>query len=370
MQPIEILEVKTKKNLSEFIKFPFDLYSKNQCYIPQLIKNQKEHFSEKNPFLKHADIKLFIARKNKKTVGRIVSIINHRHIEFQNERTGFFGFFEAINDNDAAFSLLDAVSKDQEKNGMAALRGPMNFSTNEECGFMIEGFDKPPMLMTPYNMPYYNDMMKNYGMQKAKDLYAFIYEMENIMPEKIRRVAAIAEQHGITVRPIDKKQFKQEMSFFKEIYNSAWEKNWGFVPLTDSEIEYVGSKLKQLAVPELLLIAEDKGIPVGFLGLLPDFNYVLEKMRGRINPLTIIKAFYYSGKINDLRLMLLGIKAEYRNKGIDAAMFSKGFEEIKKKKYKRVEFSWILEDNIPVIRLVEMIGGKLYKKYRIYEKTL
>lgn len=370
MCPIEIFEVTTKKDFAEFIRFPFDLYSKDPLYVPQLISEQKEHFSEKNPFFKHAKVKFFIAKKNKKTAGRVISIINQRHIEFQNEKAGFFGFFESINDKDVALALLDAVSKEHKTNGMEMIRGPMNFSTNDECGFMTQGFDESPMLMTPYNMPYYNDLMESCGMQKAKDLYAFIYETKDSISEKVHRVAAIAEKRGITVRPINKKKFGQEMTLFKEVYNSAWEKNWGFVPLTDSEIDYLGSKLKQIAIPELTLVAEDKGSPVGFLGLLPDFNYVLKKMHGKINPLTIAKALYYSRKIKDLRLLLLGIKAEYRNKGVDAVLILKGFEEIKRKKHKRVEFSWILEDNIPVIRIVEMIGGKLYKKYRIYEKIL
>ncbi len=226
------------------------------------------------------------------------------------------------------------------------------------------------MLMTPYNPPYYNDMMEKYGLRKAKDLYAFIHGVRDSLPEKILRVAAIAEKRGITVRPVDKKRFQEEMRIFKEIYNSAWEKNWGFIPLTDEELDYLGERLRQIAVPELTLIAEDDGEPVGFMGLLPDFNRVLKHMKGNLNPFTILKALYYSRKITDLRLLLLGIKKDYRNKGVDALLFREGFEGVKKGGYKRVEFSWILEDNIAVQRLVDMIGGRLYKKYRVYEKEI
>ncbi len=330
----------------------------------------KDQFSRKNPFFLHADARYFIARKGNKTVGRVASVMNRRHIEFHREPAGFFGFYESIEDHEICSGLLDAVRDVLKDKGMTLMRGPMNFSTNEECGFLIEGFDEPPMLMTPHNPPYYNNLMEGYGLHKAKDLYAFIHEMRATLPEKVLRVAMIAEKRGISVRPVEKKNFHREMRVFQKIYNSAWERNWGFVPLTNEEIFYLGERLKQIAVPELTLIAEDDGEPVGFLGLLPDFNYVLRHMGGKLNPITLLKALYYSRKITDLRLLLLGIKPEYRNRGVDALLYREGFNGIKKGNYKRLEFSWILEDNIPVQRIVEMVGGTLYKKYRIYEKEI
>jgi hypothetical protein len=367
---VEIIEVKTKKDLDDFIKLPFSLYSKDSLFVPPLIKDMHEKLSDKNPFFHHASVRCFLAKKEGKAVGRIISIINQRHIESHNEKAGFFGFFESENDQEVASVLLDKVSEVLRKGGMEIMRGPMNFSTNEECGFLIEGFNEPPMLMMPYNPPYYNDLMERYGMTKSKDLYAFIYNVQEEIPEKIERVAAIAEKMGIKVRPISKKNFKSEMQAFKDIYNSAWEKNWGFIPLTDGELNYLAIKLKSIVMPELILIAEKDNEPVGFLGLLPDFNYVLKQIKGKINLISIIKALYYSKKIKDLRLLLLGIKKEYRIRGVDALLFREGFKGIKKGSYERVEFSWILEDNIPVQRLVEMMGGRLYKRYRIYEKGL
>lgn len=330
----------------------------------------KEQFSAGNPFFAHAEARYFIARKGRKTVGRVAAVINRRHIEFHKEAAGFFSFFESVDDHDVCSGLLDAVRDALKNKGMTVMRGPMNFSTNEECGFLVEGFDQAPMLMTPHNPPYYSDLMERYGMQKAKDLYAFIHEVRETLPEKVLRVAAIAEKRGVSVRPVDKRRFDEEMRVFQKVYNSAWERNWGFIPLTDEEILYLGERLKQIAVPELTLIAEDNGEPVGFLGLLPDFNHVLRHMKGKLNPLTILKALYYSRKITDLRLLLLGIKGEYRNKGVDALLYREGFDGIKKGNYKRLEFSWILEDNIPVQRIVEMVGGRLYKRYRIYEKAI
>jgi hypothetical protein len=212
--------------------------------------------------------------------------------------------------------------------------------------------------------------MEQQGLQKAKDLYAFIYETKETLPEKVLRVAAIAEKRGITVRPVDKKRFGDEMLVFREVYNEAWEKNWGFIPLTDEEIFYLGERLKQIAVPELTLIAEDKGRPVGFLGMVPDFNVVLKKMNGKINPFSVLKALYYAKKIRDLRILLLGIKKQYRSKGVDALLFREGFKGVRSGGYRRVEFSWILEDNIPMQLIIDMVGGRLYKKYRIYERSL
>lgn len=330
----------------------------------------KEQFSTKNPFFRHAEVRYFVARKGGKTVGRIASIINQRHIDFHKETAGFFGFFESFNDQEVADLLLGAVRGSLKERGMTIMRGPMNFSTNEECGFLVEGFHLHPMLMTPYNPPYYAGLMEGCGMEKAKDLFAFIHDVREHLPEKVLRVAVIAEKRGISIRPIDKKRFNEEMKVFKDVYNSAWEKNWGFIPLTDEELDFAGERLKQIAVPELTLIAEDDGEPVGFMGLLPDFNYVLRQMKGKLNPITVAKALYYSKKITDLRLLLLGIKREYRNKGVDALLVREGFVGVRKGGYKRVEFSWILEDNIAVQRLVEMIGGRLYKRYRIYEKGI
>lgn len=360
-----VVEVKGRR-IKEFIDLPFRLYSKDPFFSPPLKRDLKRDFSEANPFFKHSKVRFFIVKRDGETVGRVVSIINERHIKFHNEKAGFFGFFESINDFSVAKLLLDTVRADLKDNGITIMRGPMNFSTNEECGFLIEGYQYPPFIMTPYNPPYYNDFMERYGMRKAKDLYAFIHEIKDRLPEKILRVAALAEKRGITIRPVNKDRFDSEMLLFKDVYNSAWEMNWGFIPLTDEELYYLGSRLRDIVVPDLTLIAEDNGIPVGFMGLLPDYNQVLRKMKGRLNPLSLAKALYYSKRITDLRLLLLGIKREYRHKGVDALLFREGFKAAKRG-YKRVEFSWILEDNLPVQRLIEMVEARLYKKYRIYE---
>lgn len=367
---IEVLPAGDKKTFKEFLYFPFKLYAKNHLWVPPLLKDIKEQFSARNPFLKHAEVVPFIAKINGDTVGRIAAIYNEAHINFYGERAGFFGFFDCIDENTVARALIEKVKQWVKERDLLLLRGPMNFSSNDEWGLLVEGFDKPPMVMMPYNFPYYQKLFERCGLTKAKDLFAFIIDVPDKLPEKIYRVANIVGKYGIKVRPINIKSFKNEMSVFKSIYNSAWEKNWGFVPMTDEEIGYMAKKLKPIIIPELALIAEYNSEAIGFMMFLPDFNYILKKLKGRLFPLGIFKALWYSRRIKNLRLLLLGIKEGYRKRGVDALLLIEGLKAIKKNGYKRVEFSWILEDNYPVQRIIETVEGKPYKKYRIYETKI
>jgi hypothetical protein len=281
--PLELIEVRSPRQLREFIRLPYSVYPEGNLYVPQLEHELKKEFSpDKNPFFKHARAKYFTVHVDGAPAGRVAAIVNERHNEYHSEKTGFFGFFECVNNQDAANLLLSRVSDELKAEGMLTMRGPISFSTNEECGLLVEGFDKPPMLMTPYNPPYYTDLMENFGLLKVKDLYAYIYELGENLPEKMLRAASFAEKRGVTVRPIRKDNFDTEMMAFKEVYNSAWAENWGFVPLTDEEVGFKGKLLKSIVVPELTLIAEADGETVGFLGLLPDMNRVAQDPgRGR-----------------------------------------------------------------------------------------
>lgn len=357
-------------NLSDFINLPRILHRADPCFVPQLNREMKLHFSRKNPFFEHAEAKYFIALKDGRPAGRIASIIDRTHNRLHHEKTGFFGFFDCINDAGVAAALFQRVAGDLRSAGITVMRGPMSFSTNDECGMLIEGFDERPMIMMPYNPPYYNELTEKAGLSKVKDLYAYIYDVRDKLPEKVLRVAAIVEKRGITVRPINMTQYLADMMIFRDVYHSAWEKNWGFVPMTEGELAYAAGRLKQVIVPEMTLIAEEDGKPVGFMGMVPDINLVLKHMNGRMGPVGLAKALYYSRKIKDLRVMLLGVKKEFRNKGVEALLFREGFKPIKKGNYQRVEFSWILEDNLPVQRTIETMDGRLYKKYRIYETAL
>lgn len=367
---VEIRRVDSKKDLSEFIKLPFRLYKDDPLWAGELIHDQKLYFSRKNPFVRKNDVRFFVALKHGKVVGRIASIINRTHISTHNEMVGFFGFFETVNDIEVSSKLLGTVEDTLKTAGMKAVRGPMNFSTNEECGLLITGYDSPPMIMTPHNPPYYNQLLLADGYKKIKDLLAFITNIPEKLPDKVDRVASIAKRNGVTTRKVTKKTFFNDLKAFQEIYNDAWKDNWGFVPLEDDELRFLGKRLKPVFVPELTLVAERDREPIGFIGLLPDFNRVLRKMKGRLTPVSILKAIFEYRKIKELRLLLLGIRPKYRNRGVDALLFSDAFPHVRTKGYEKVEFSWILEDNLPVIRLVEMINGRLYKKFRIYEKDI
>lgn len=364
---IEILPAYDKKHFREFLDFPFRLYSMDPFWVPPLKSDIREQFSAGNPFFMHAEVMPFIARINDETVGRVAAIYNRLHVDTHNEMAGFFGYFDCIDENTVAKQLIDKVRQWLGEKGMTVVRGPMNFSVNEECGLLIEGFDKPPMIMMPYNFPYYQKLLERSGLSKAKDLYAYIADVMARLPEKVYRVADIAKKRGIKVRPINLKSFDSEMQTFKRIYDSAWEKNWGHIPMTDEEIAHMARKLKPVIIPELALIAEYGNEPVGFMMFLPDLNYVLKKLNGRLFPLGIFRALWYSRKIKDVRLLLLGIKEGFRRRGVDSLLFIEGLRAVHKRGYKRAEFSWVLEDNYPVRRIIDTIEGRLYKKYRIFE---
>ncbi|MBI5198414.1 MAG: N-acetyltransferase [Nitrospirae bacterium] len=359
--------VEDGKDLKDFINLPFKLYENDPYWVPPLISDQKALFSRKNPFFEHAEVAFFIAKKNGIPAGRIAAIVNYKHIEFHNEKVGFFGFFETIHDNTVAKALFDKTKEWLKDKGMEIMRGPMNFSINEECGFLIEGFDTSPFLMMPYNPPYYPERVEGYGLKKAKDLFAYIINVPENMEPRVSRIADMARSHGAMVRKIDMKRFDDEIETFKHVYNSAWEKNWGFIPMTEKEIEWMAKRLKQLIVPELALIAEIEGKPAGFFLAIPDYNQVLKRLSGHLFPTGILKLLWYSRKITDIRVLIMGVLKEHRRKGIDALIYHEAWKAARNREYKRAEFSWVLEDNVLVHRVAKMLGARLYKKYRIYE---
>lgn len=364
---IEALPADGRRAFREFIRLPFKLYDSSPQWVPPLLREIKDQFSQRNPFLGHAKVQPFIAVRRGKTIGRIVAILNQGYIDQYGSMTGFFGFFESVDEEEVARALFEAAGQWLLTQGMERMQGPMNFSSNEEWGSLIEGFDEPPMVMMPYNAPYHQSLYETCDFVKAKDLYAYIAEVPDRLPEKVYRVARVAEKQGITVRQISIRSLESEMRIFRSIYNSAWEKNWGFMPLTDEEIAHTARRLKPVIVPELALIAECKGEPVGFMMFLPDYNYVLKRLNGRLLPFGVVKALYYAGKISDARLLLLGIRARFRRRGVDSLLFMEGLKGLHAKGFRRMELSWVLEDNYPVQRVIETMQGRLYKKYRLYE---
>ena len=370
---MQIEQISDAPGLDQFIRFPWKVYKGNPNWVPPLLSEVKFILSHKNPFFEHAEAAYFLARKNGEVVGRIAAIIDRNHIALHNERAGFFGFFECMPDPDIADSLLRAASNWLKARDIGVMRGPMNPSTNDECGFLLEGFDSPPMIMMTYTPAYYLDYMERCGLTKAKDLYAYISVIADVSAgDRLERLAAVVRQKmpGLVVRPANMKKFRSELNAVKDIYNSAWSHNWGFVPMTDKEIESMAKRLKPLIVPELLIMAEVDGNPAGFYMAVPDYNQVLSRINGRLGPIEIMKFLWYSRKISDIRVLTMGVKEEYRKRGIEGLLYLESFKAAKRKGYQRAEMSWVLEDNTLMQKGCEFMGGKVYKKWRIYEKSL
>ncbi|MGC8797111.1 MAG: hypothetical protein ACP5JB_00345 [candidate division WOR-3 bacterium] len=369
---IKIDTVQTKKDLKEFILLPWKIYQSNPYWVPPLRSEVKETLTtEKNPFWQHARRELFLVHQDGKPVGRIAAIIDDNHNHFHEEKTGFFGFFECVENYPVAELLWDTAKNWVKNQGMDRLRGPVNPSMNDECAFLLEGFDRPPAIMMPYTQKYYLNFAERYGFRKAKDLYALLKLAADGIPERIERmVNAIKQRTGVSVRPFDLKRFDRDIQFLKDIYNSAWEKNWGFVPMTDQEMDLTARKLKQLADPDLVLFAEIDNQPVGVTVTVPDLNQVLKRLNGRLGPIEIIKYLYYRKKIDGTRALIGGVKKEFRNTGIIAVLYYETERNAARKGYRWCELGWNLEDNDLINQFDIAIGGKIYKRYRIYELDL
>lgn len=370
---MNIERISDKRGMDAFIHFPWEVYKGNPHWVPPLISEMKFVLSRKNPFFQHAEAAYFIARKNGDVVGRIAAIIDRNHINIHNEQAGFFGFFECLPDPSVAEGLLSAASRWLKEREIEIMRGPMNPSANDECGFLLEGYDSPPMIMMPYTPAYYLEYMERCGLAKSRDLYAYISVIRNVSSAgRLEKLASAVKSRvpGLTVRPANMKEFDKELAVVKDIYNSAWSHNWGFVPMTDEEIDSMAKRLKPLIAPELLIMAEVNGRPAGFFMAVPDYNQVLGKINGRLGPVGIMKFLWYSRKINDIRVLTMGVKEEYRRKGIEGLLYLESFKAAMRKGYERAEMSWVLEDNTLMQKGCELMGGKLYKKYRLYEKKI
>jgi hypothetical protein len=370
---MNIERVSDKAGLDRFITFPWRIYAGNKNWTPPLVSDMKFILGDKNPFFHHAEAAYFLARKGHEDVGRIAAVIDRNHINIHNEQAGFFGFFECRNDAAAAGALLDAASAWLRERDIETMRGPMNPSANDECGFLLEGYDQPPMIMMTYTPPYYHELMERCGLAKAKDLYAYISVIREVSAvARLERLAAAtyAKLPGLVVRPASMKNFQKELEAVKDIYNSAWSHNWGFVPMTDEEIESLAKRLKPLIEPELLIMAEVNNEPAGFFLAIPDYNQVLSKLDGKLGLIGLLKFLWYTRTISDIRVLTMGVKEQYRKKGIEGMLYLESFKAAMRKGYERAEMSWVLEDNTLMQKGCMLMGGKLYKKYRIYEKKI
>ena len=369
---VTITPATTSGDLKAFIRFPLHLYRRDPLYVPHLLHERSKFFSPSNPLFNYTEVTYYLARDRQgQVVGRVTAHVNQRHNELTGEKTGFFGFFECVEDPDVARALMSAAEMRLQEMGMTAIRGPFNFSTNEECGFLARGFDRPPVFMMPYNRAYYLDMMDALGYSAVKDLLAYEYPKVDRVPEYLAKFSRrLQERTGVIVRPMRRKNFEAEVTAAFKIYNEAWDRNWGFVPVTEDEFRYVAGDFKAIIDPVMALIAEKDGRPVAFSLALPDYNVLLKKMNGRLFPYGFLYFIFARRLIRHVRVLLLGVLREYRRSGVDILLYYHSFKNAIAKGYHSGEMSWILEDNALMRRALDRMGATVGKRYRIYEKSL
>ncbi len=376
----EIVPVENDRDRNAFIDFQYELYRNNPVWVPYL-RSERIEFTDRNrhPFFKHGDVAFYRAVRNKRTIGTIAAIRNDNHNQFHQEKTGFFGLFDVIEEYPVAEALFDAARDWTKAQGMETLRGPMSYSTNEECGMLLNAYDMPPVVMMTYNPPYYPTFVERYGFKKSKDLYAYRMDTATFLdggkgiPEKVLRVADIVEKrHKVRVRKVNMKRFYDELALAKQVYNDAWSRNWGFVPMTDAEFDHLAEELKAILDPDLLFVAEaENGRPVGVSVSLPDVNQAFRHVRnGRLFPFGWAPFLWYRRQINCLRVIIMGVVKDYQLRGIDSVFYLRTIQEGARKGYTWGEMSWILEDNIPMRQAIEALYGTIYKTYRVYDLSV
>jgi GNAT superfamily N-acetyltransferase len=358
--------------LDRFLRVADAVYRDDGHWVAPLRGVSRKVLSRANPFFEHAEAQLFVARRAGRDIGRIAAILDRRHNQRRGERTAAFGFFECENDPATARALFTAAHRWAAGRGMDVLRGPLNPSMDEECGLLVEGFDSPPAFMTTYNPRYYVDLLEGQGLRKAKDLWAYslapgprhVAGLEPLAERTLRRLP------DLVVRPLRRRDFDGEVARMQEVYNASWQDNWGFVPLTDAEFAFKAERLAPLIVEPLALIAERAGEPVGLMLSLPDYNQALKPLRGRLWPLGWLRFRLGARRIRTGRTVLLGVKREYRALGIETVMLLQSFRWALHRGFTNLEQSWVVEDNRGMQRYLEMLGAKVYKRYRLYEQPV
>jgi hypothetical protein len=372
MSLTEVRRVAGRREFHQFIDYAYDLNASDPHWIPELRISARERLTpKKNPFFAHADVELLLARRNGVIVGRVAAIEDRLHNQTHGERTAMFGFFEAA-DADAARALMAVVERWAHERRLTRVRGPINPSLNESVGLLIDGFDTDSMLLMPHNPPTYPGFIESAGYAKVKDLFAWLYRIEREPPDVVTRLAErLRTRQQLTVRPLNVKDFYREADRLREIYCSAWEHNWGFVAPTIEEFRRIARELKPIFDPRCAICAESNGRMVACAVAVPDVNQALKGSTGRLNAATIWRLLRRNTYIDQARLLLLGIDAAYRTTGLYPLLLFELHRQIAgSSRYRRVEFSWILEDNRDINRPAEQAGATRYKTYRVYEKAI
>ena len=369
MAGVEVVAIDNKRALQNFIELPYSLYRDDPYWVPPLRMAVRELLDrKKHPYYANAEAEFFLARQNGNVVGRVAAIWDRAHNRFHDEKTGFFGFYESVNDPEVARALLSRAREWVHGRGAEVLRGPVNPSTNYECGMLVEGFDSSPMIMMTYNPRHYPALMDAVGMRKAKDLLAYASNTQVIHTDRIEKVARKAlKTNQVTVRPINMRDFAGEVERIWEVYRKAWSRNWGFIPMSRDEFLAMGKEMKMILKPELVLLGEVAGELVGFALALPDVNQALKPAKGSLFPTGLLKILYHQRSIKNVRVLALGVVEKYRSAGVAAAFYATLVRNAKVLGYADCEMSWILEDNVLMNRSLEIMGARRYKTYRIYD---
>ena len=372
--PVEIATARSKREMKEFIELPYRIYRNEPLWVPPLRFERKEVLSrEKNPFFNHAEAEYFLARRDGRVVGRLSAHIDRKFNEFQGNRWGLFGFFECEDDQEAASALLGAAADWLRERGCDRVTGPMSFTTNEECGVLVDGFDLPPSILTDWTMPYYPRLIEQAGFSKVIDMNMwslYVDQRDSVHPAIFQMAEEVKTKHGIDLRSMNPRKLKEEIPRFVEVYNEAWSRNWAFVPIEMDQAEAMAKNLRPILDRNWAFVAEKDGEVVGASLTLPDYNQVLIHMGGRLTPWSIAKALWYRRKIDRVRVFALGVRKEYQHAGVAAKMYALHFDAAERTPQTWGETGWILETNIPMNRAMEGMGGKVIRSYRVYEQLL
>lgn len=372
----DIVPLEQKRtDIIRFLKVPFGIYRNDPNWVAPLFHDAQKVLSRRNPLFEHAEVQLWVATRNGTDVGRIAALIDSHYIEFQRDQAAFFGLFECVNDLEISSALFSAAFEWVRARNMKRIIGPMNLTTNDECGLLVNGFDSPPTFMMPYNPSYYAELVHRAGFTKAKDLVAYIVDLSETPVERLSRVAQKARERNpdLTARPVTRKTLERDIDLIMDVYNSAWEKNWGFVPMTKAEIYFMADRLKPLLVEGLVWIVESATEPVAFLLGIPDFNQAIKPLQGRLLTPRVFNLLPNLLGLNLpklCRVVTLGVKEGYRNRGLESLMLAEGLKVGFKIGFTAAEASWVLEDNIKMRRVIEAFNGRPYKTYRIYKRDV
>ncbi len=371
MPELTIQPVESKQQQRWFLRLPWDIYRDDPHWIPPLRQNQKELVGyAPHPFYQDADARTFLAMRNGRPCGRVAALINHAHNRRYDEQLGFFGFFESVDDTEVAAGLFEAARAWLRQHGIEHVRGPCNPSLNYELGLLVDGFDSPPTFMMTYNPPYYERLIEAAGFRKEQDLYAFWghVDMLQSLDEKLAFILQEATRRfDVKMRCLDRRRFAQEVKMFLDIYNRSLVGTWGFVPLSDAEVEHIGESLKHLIVPEMTSVAEVDGKPVGAVFGLLDYNPRIKRIDGRLFPLGFLRLLWNRRQIKRVRLISTNVLPEYQRWGLGLVLMGRLVPEALKWGIEEAEFSWVLESNHLSRATLERGGAKLTKTYRIYD---